>query len=157
MNYYFDSNGWLTVLVNPNRSTDVTPQAEAGGLKNNWTGTAWVLAAYVAPVPPTTPAPDPRMWQIDVGPFKDRLGMDALAIGSSDNAACRAVKEMMYDRKYIDLKGAQTASMLDLLIATAQPTINPMFAGSGPMTLVKKAAILNTPTTDAERNVKGLA
>ena len=51
MNYYFDSNGWLTVLVNPSRSTEITPQAEAGGLKNNWTGTAWVLVPYVAPVP----------------------------------------------------------------------------------------------------------
>lgn len=110
----------------------------------------------VPPAPPPPP-PDPRLWWVDPGPFKDRLGMDALAIGASNNDACKACIAMLNGRLYVDLKGAQAASLLDLLIATGQPAANPIFAGSGPMTLAKKAAILNTPTTDAERHIKGLA
>ena len=63
---------------------------------------------------------------------------------------------MLYDRMYVGLQDPRTATMLDLLIATGQPAAHPMFAGSGPMTAAKKAAILTTPTSEDERHVKEL-
>lgn len=96
----------------------------------------------------------PEDWFIDVGPFKDRLGMDALAIACSSHDACKATKEMLYDRKYIDLKDARISSMLDILIATNQPSPNPIFPGSGPITLEKKKIILSTKPTEAEKHIK---
>lgn len=87
-----------------------------------------------------------------VGRFKSRLGMDALAIGASDHGACRAVKEVLYDQKYVDLKGPETASLFAILIATAQPAANAMFPGSGPMTPAKIASIIGVKPSDEERH-----
>ena len=103
-----------------------------------------------------TPQDDPRWKWIDIGPFKDRLGPDALAIAASDHAACRASVETLNGRQYVDLASNSLISLLDLLIATEQPTANPFFPGSGPMTEEKKLIILDTPTTEEERHVKGL-
>lgn len=89
-------------------------------------------------------------WSIYVGLFKDRLGVDALAIGASAHPICAAVREMLYDRKYVDLKGAKVALLLDMLIATGQPEATPYFPGAGPMTAQKKAVILDTPPTPEE-------
>lgn len=101
-------------------------------------------------------APDPRLWWVDVGPFKDRLGMDALAIAASTNDACKAVIEMLNGRIYVDLKGQSTLNLINLLIATNQPSANPIFSGSGPLTAAKKALLINTPTLESERHIKGL-
>lgn len=101
-------------------------------------------------------APDERLWWVDVGPFIDRLGSDGPAIGGSTHEACKGVMAMLTGRKYIDLKDPKTAMMLDILIAAQQPAASVFFPGSGPMTTAKKAAILNTPTTDKERHIKGL-
>ena len=107
--------------------------------------------------PPTVvQPPDPRLWWVDVGPFYDRFGADALAIAASDHGACKAVQTLTGVRKYIDLKDHRVAAMIDMLIATAQPAAQPWAPGSGPMTAAKKAAILTTPTTEVERHVKGL-
>ena len=106
---------------------------------------------------PPPPPPDPRRWWIDVGPFKDRLGADALAIAASSHDACKACIEMLNGRLYIDLAGAQVATLLGMLAATTQPTANVIFAGSGPMTPAKILTITTTPTTEAERHIKGLA
>ena len=111
-------------------------------------GTFSSPAASVAP----TPLPDPALWWVDEGPFKDRLGADALAIAASTHDACKAVMAMLNNRKWVDLQGTSTANMLDLLIATLQPTANPLFAGSGPMTPAKKVVILATPVTPSERH-----
>ena len=86
---------------------------------------------------------DPFKWFMYVGPFKDRLGMDALAIAASTQDACKAVMGMLSDRKYVDLQGTQVANMLNILIANGQPTANAMFPGSGPMTTTKRDAIIN--------------
>ncbi|CAN7566006.1 hypothetical protein [Acidovorax sp. LjRoot117] len=99
---------------------------------------------------------DPRMWWIDVGPFYDRFGTDALAIAASDHGACRAVQTLTGVRKYIDLRDPRIGASIDMLIATNQPTAQPWAPGSGPMTPTKKAAILSAPTTEYERYVKGL-
>lgn len=88
---------------------------------------------------------------ITVGAMKDRLGMDALALSVSTHDACVAVKEMLYDRQYVDLDSQKTSNLLDLLIATSQPATNAMFPGSGPMTSGKKANILGAVVLDSER------
>ncbi len=105
---------------------------------------------------PAPQAPDPRMLWLDVGPFCDRLGSDALAIAASDHGACKAVQTLTGVRKYIDLADPRVASMIDMLIATGQPTAQPWAPGSGPMTAAKKAAILAPVTTEYERHIKGL-
>lgn len=109
--------------------------------------------------PPEEPPPvmdDPRIWWVDVGPFYDRFGPDALAIAASDHGACKAVQTLTSVRKYIDLRDPRVAAMIDMLIATGQPVAQPWTPGSGPMTPAKKAAILETPTTEYERHIKGL-
>lgn len=111
--------------------------------------------AAVQPEPLEAPQ-DSRVWWLDEGPFKDRLGMDAPAIYASSHDACKGVVGMVSGRKYIDLKDPRIAAMMNVLIATAQPATNPVWPGSGPMTVAKRDAILNTPTTEYERFIKGL-
>lgn len=100
---------------------------------------------------------DQQYHWIDTGPWRDRFGIDWLAITASDNALCKAAAQLWIDRKYINLKDPRNAQVLDALIATSQPATNVLFAGSGPMTVDKKNAILNPVTTEYERHVKGLA
>lgn len=107
-------------------------------------------------VPEPPAEPDPRLWWLDVGPFYDRFGADAIAIAAGDNGACKAVQTLTGVRKYVDLKDPRIGQMIDMLIATAQPAAQPWAPGSGPMTVEKKEAILTTPTTEYERHVKGL-
>lgn len=99
---------------------------------------------------------DPRVWWIDVGPFKDRLGMNAPAIYASNHDACKGVVGMIEGRKYIDLKDPRIAAMMGVLIAVAEPAANPVWPGSGPMTAAMRDEILNTPTTEYERHIKGI-
>ncbi len=115
---------------------------------------AWRIAAQQDESP--FAEDDPRLWWLDVGPFYDRFGPDAIAIAASDNGACKAVQTLTGVRKYIDLKDPRIGTMIDMLIATAQPEAQPWAPGSGPMNAEKKAAILTTPTTEYERHVKGL-
>lgn len=105
---------------------------------------------------PAPPPEDPRLWWLDVGPFKDRLGMDAPAIYASAHDACKGVVGLVEGRKYINLKDPRIAGMMGVLIATAQPAANPVWPGSAPMTAAKRDAILGTPTTEDERHIKGL-
>lgn len=113
---------------------------------------AWRLAAEQGELP----VEDPRLWWLDVGPFYDRFGPDAVAIAASDHGACKAVQTLTGVRKYIDLRDPRVATMIDMLIATAQPVAQPWAPGSGPMTPEKKAVILTAPTVEYERHVKGL-
>lgn len=101
--------------------------------------------------PPPEAALPASAWWLYPGPFKDRLGMDALALAASSHPACLAAREMLAGRLYVDLKNPRTSMLLDMLIAAGQPEAHPMFPGSGPMTPAKKAAILDTPATEAER------
>lgn len=163
MNFEFDLWGWYTGQVEEPgmRTTPVAPANTSltevqGELRANWTGVEWVELPYEAPSAPLEPEADPRLWWMDVGPFYDRLGPDAIAIAASDHGACKAVQTLTGVRRYIDLKDLRVASMIDMLIATAQPAAQAWAPGSGPMTPEKKAAILTTPTTEYERHIKGL-
>ena len=161
----YDLYGWYTTDPKyANRVADITLSINPGSpvigeLYPNWTGVSWKNSTYTAPPQEEEVIlnqENPQVWWIDVGPFRDRLGMDTLAIAASTHPVCLGVKEMLYDRKYIDLKDPRVSQLLDILIATDQPTASPYFPGSGPMTLIKKDLILNTPTTESERNVKGV-
>ena len=98
----------------------------------------------------TRPAPV-VVRHVSVGAFKDRLGMDAHAIAVSTHPACVAAREALVGRKWVDLDRPDVAALMDLLIATTQPTANALFAGCGPMTAEKKATILGSPVLDSER------
>ena len=163
MNFEFDLFGWYTGQVDEPglRTTPLAPANTSlteveGEPRANWTGVEWVELPYLAPPAPVEPEADPRLWWVDVGPFYDRFGTDALAIAASDHGACKAVQTLTGVRKYIDLRDPRVAAMIDMLIATAQPAAQPWAPGSGPMTPAKKAAILTTPTTEYERHIKGL-
>lgn len=104
--------------------------------------------AVEAPAP--TEPDDPAEWWIYPGPFKDRLGVDGMAIAASTHPICVAAREMLAGRLYIDLKGAKAAALLDMLIATGQPAASVYFPGSGPMTAEKKAVILGVKPTPEE-------
>ena len=89
--------------------------------------------------------------RISVGAFKDRLGMDAMAIAVSEHPVCIALREMLYDRRHVDLASANLCAFIDMLIATNEPAASPVFPGSGPMTEAKKQAILTAPILESER------
>ncbi|WP_462387300.1 hypothetical protein [Acidovorax sp. Q11] len=163
MNFEFDLWGWYIGQVEEPglRTTPVAPANTSlteveGEPRANWTGVEWVELPYLAPPAPVEPEADPRLWWVDVGPFYDRFGTDALAIAASDHGACKAVQTLTGVRKYIDLRDPRVAAMIDMLIATAQPAAQPWAPGSGPMTAAKKLAILTTPTVEHERHIKGL-
>lgn len=113
---------------------------------------AWRLAEEQTP----PPVEDPRIWWVDVGPFKDRIGMDIGAIAASQHSACLGVKEFLNGRKYVNLRDPKVSLLLDVMIANNQPAADPVWPGSGPISATKKAVILDTPTTEEERHVKGL-
>lgn len=163
MNFEFDLWGWYLgtseepgLRTVPTAPANLSTSDEPGAPRANWTGAEWVELPYEAPLAPVEPEADPRIWWVDVGPFYDRFGTDALAIAASDHGACKAVQTLTGVRKYIDLRDLRVASMIDMLIATGQPAAQPWAPGSGPMTAAKKLAILTTPTTEQERHIKGL-
>ena len=117
--YYYDSFGWQTFIPNSERSVDAPPLTETGGMKNNWTGTGWVLATYSAPVAPT---PTAARRVITTLAFRNRFTLAekvTLEIASLDNpaaamsvrqqaAALRASQADTNAATYIDLDRADT-------------------------------------------------
>lgn len=101
--------------------------------------------------PPPEPVAPALLPHVSVGAFKDRLGMDALAIAVSAHPVCVALREMLYDRKRVELDRPDVLAFLNMLIAASQPAADPTFPGSGPMTVEKRDAILGAPVQDGER------
>ena len=99
----------------------------------------WELVEPAQPEP-AAPAPDPTEWLIDVGPFFDRFGPAKLAVLASSDAAVRALVTDLQVRKWIDLKRADVAHGIDLLISKSIPGLNAAL----------KSAILNTPVQPVE-------
>ena len=160
MNHYYaqiDGDRIVIAITQMSAQVDAPNLIAVEGLDSGLMGQRYsVQTGEFEPVPVPPAEPDPRLWWMDVGPFYDRFGADAVAIAASDNGACKAVQTLTGVRKYVDLKDPRIGQMIDMLIATAQPAAQPWAPGSGPMTLEKKAAILTTPTTEYERHVKGL-
>lgn len=101
------------------------------------------VTVELPPAPPQQPdLNDPQLWWIDVGPFYDRFGAQKYPILASTDAVVQAVIKDSSVRQYIDLKRPDLAQAIDLLISKG-------FA-------LDKNAILTTPTTEAERHIKGL-
>jgi hypothetical protein len=129
-------------------------------LKPNWVditnmlprpSNGWLYADGVFQEPNSQLVAVQRPNHITVGSLKDRMGMDALAIAVSSHPVCVALREMLYDRKFIDLDRPQTSQFLDMLINASQPAADPNFPGSGPMTEAKKSLILSTNIQEMER------
>ena len=99
----------------------------------------WELVEPAQPEP-AAPAPDPTEWLIDVGPFFDRFGPAKLAVLSSSDAAVRALVTDLQVRKWIDLKRADVAQGIDLLISKSIPGLDAAL----------KSAILTTPVQPVE-------
>ena len=99
----------------------------------------WELVEPTQPEP-AAPAPDPTEWLIDVGPFFDRFGTAKLAVLSSSDAAVRALVTDLQVRKWIDLKRADVAQGIDLLISKSIPGLD----------AARKSAILTTPVQPVE-------
>lgn len=65
MEYSFDTNGWYTDLLLPDRVTDIEPPAhgdrDIGKPYPNFTGYKWIWLDYIEPVPIVVeePIPDP--------------------------------------------------------------------------------------------------
>lgn len=166
MNFEFDLWGWYTGQVEEPglRTTPVAPANTSlteveGESRANWTGVEWVELPYVAPPAPVEPEADPRLWWVDVGPFKDRfdthgypgLKLTVLAMCRT-NDICYGVFADLQGRLYIDLKGRR-AELLTALGLIAQELTT---AGKPAFTLAMRTALLDTPTNEAERYIKGL-
>ena len=108
-----------------------------------------------------TAGPDARKWWIDTGPFVDRfdslgwagLKGTVLALSRTNDTVHAAFADMSV-RQYIDLSGRRavllaTLDAIAVQVAAAYP-LAPLF------TPAMRAAILDTPTTEAERHIKGL-
>lgn len=124
-------------------------------------GVGWLFDGvdFHAPVPPALPA-DPRLWWIDTGPWKDRFDIHGypglknlvLALGRT-NDTCYAANADLVGRVYIDLvtRRAELAAALEGIAAAVEAAGEPAF------TPAMQTAMLDSPTTDQERYIKGLA
>ena len=122
-------------IKNQNGEVVNTVVADEDFVQANYPG-LWEL------VPDDVPAPvvNPTEWLIDVGPFFDRFGAAKLTVLSHTDALVRALVTDLQVRKWIDLKRADVAQGIDLLIAKGVPGVNAAL----------KAAILNTPVSHEE-------
>lgn len=96
-----------------------------------------------------TKEPLPR--HITVGAFKDRLGVNALSLAISTNPICIALREMLYDRAYVDLDRQDLAQYMQILVDNNLPEASPLFPGSAPLTQDYVNSILSDPVQDNER------
>jgi energy-converting hydrogenase Eha subunit C len=159
--YAFDERMWYvgevadgspgaTPIAPPIVSTTETP----GEPRAMWARYRWVVNPYQAPASPPPPPPPPPAWDdpgldsryhwIDVGPFFDRFGAAALAVASSESALARGMIALVTPRQYVDLKRADVAAMVGMLVTAA--LIDTQLAST----------ILDPVTTEYERHVKGL-
>ena len=108
--------------------------ADGSHIGKRWNDGEWeVVAAPPAP-------PDPTEWLLDVGPFFDRFGASKLAVLSHTDPLVQALVKDLQVRKWIDLKRADVAQGIDLLISKSIPGVNAAL----------KAAILTTPVASDE-------
>ena len=109
---------------------------------------------------PPVIALDPRLWWIDTGPFRDRFdiygypGLKALILGMArTNDVCYSVVADLQGRLYVDLKGRR----VELAVALGKIAAEVAAAGKPEFTSAMQTALLDTPTDEQERYIKGLA
>ncbi len=102
---------------------------------------------------------NPQYFWIDKGPFLDRLdtygyaGLKNFVLGAArTNDTCYALQADLSIRAYTDLKGrrAEILAGLDGIAAVVAAAGRPAF------TPEMRAAVLDSPSVDAERHIKGL-
>lgn len=106
-------------------------------------GPGWSWVDDVA----TPPAANPQLKWIDVGPFYDRFGTAKMTLLMSTNPVAVALRNDSLVRKYIDLGSPALSAGLTALAAQ----------GIAGVDNALRTSILTTPTTEAERHIKGLA
>ena len=123
------------IVTLPDGSTN-TIVADEAFVEQHYPG-QWALAPEPEPAP--EPA-DPTEWLIDVGPFFDRFGPAKMAVLAHPDALVQALVKDLQVRKWIDLKRADVAQGIDLLISKGVPGVNAAL----------KTAILTTPVAPDE-------
>ena len=137
-----------------NRGFNIVELKGIVGVNWEWNGTD-----FIEPLPPV-PGYDARVWWINTGPYKDRfdkygypgLKFLILSLGRT-NDVCYGIFADLIDRQYVDLLGRrdELSTALDMLSHELSEL------GKPALTQVMKDAILDTPTTEEERHIKGLA
>lgn len=153
----FDSDGWYTgpVPVDTASATPVPPPSASttttpGELRARWGRYRWTLQPYPAPPPPPAvpdwadPDLDPRYHWIDVGPFMDRFGGYGISIAGSTDPDVRGLVTLLLPRQYVDLRRADVAQFVAMLVAKEL------------ITQARADIVLSPVTTEAERHIKGL-
>lgn len=103
-------------------------------------------------VAPDAPAPDTRPRHITEGAWKDRLGFALVAgIASSTHPICLGLKEMLNNRRHVDLDRPDLPVLLGNMVALSLPAPIEGLPGSGPITAEKVAEVLGAPVLEEER------
>jgi hypothetical protein len=125
----------VSQLAAATESPDLVPIStyDTSLIGQRWTGDEW----EAVPEPPAPPSP--TEWLIDVGPFFDRFGAAKLSVLASADATVRALVADLQVRRWIDLRRADVAQGIDLLISK----------GIG-VTAAMKESILTSPVTVEE-------
>lgn len=98
------------------------------------------------------PAPDTRPRHITEGAWKDRLGFALVTgIAASTHPICVGLKEMLNNRRYVDLDRSDLPVLLGQMVALSLPAPIEGLPGSGPITAEKVAEVLGAPVLEEER------
>lgn len=96
------------------------------------------------------PPHEPR--RITLGALQKRIGpMRVFAIDTSTHPVCVALRSYLSRLTFIDLDDPGLPSMLGMLVAAEQPAANPVFPGSGPVTVADVGQIIGAPVAPEER------
>lgn len=120
---------------------------EDGYIVRTYPGGAVERIALPSEAPPEAP---PR--HITEGAWKDRLGFALVAgIASSPHPICLGLKEMLNNRRHVDLDRPDLPVLLGNMVALGLPEPIPGLPGSGPITAEKVAEVLGGPVLEEER------
>lgn len=103
-------------------------------------------------VPEPPEPPDTRPRHITEGAWKDRLGFALVTgIAASTHPICVGLKEMLNNRRYVDLDRPDLPVLLGQMVALSLPAPVDGLPGSGPITAAKVAEVLGGVVREEER------
>lgn len=149
--FYYDIAGWLTT-ADTGRFTLITPPVESGGLRANFTGRGWVLAAYVAPVAPAAPAGSTIITTLA---FRNRFTAAekiTLEIAGLDNPAATMPQRQQAAALRVNQMDVLNATFIDLSRADTRAGVLSLQA-AGIIGAGRATVILDTPVADVEKPV----